>query len=114
MKKIVFYQGLHICMGPHVNFNEKDLCNECSIASLKDMRHTHLLLSMFKQKEKESLLKKTVRHTQLHMALVFWHYKPNNEKARKNVINRVAIEWNALTAYTRNMDLKEYKKLLNC
>ena len=45
-------------MGPHINFNEKDLCNECSIASLKDMRHTYLLLFMFKQKEKESLLKK--------------------------------------------------------
>ena len=30
--------------------------------------------------------------TRLHMAPVFWYYKPNNEKAKLNVIYRGAIE----------------------
>ena len=45
------------------------------------------------------------------MAPVFWYYKPNKEKARQNVIYRGAIEWNALTANTRNLDFDEFKLL---
>ena len=63
------------------------------IASLNNRRHTHLLLLMYKliKKKKESMLKKPVRQSRLHMAPAFWHYKPNNEKARKNVIYRVLL-----------------------
>ena len=57
------------------------------------------------------MLKKPVRQTRLHMAPVFWHYKPNNEKARKNVIYRGAIDWNSLLADTRNMELKDFKNM---
>ena len=45
------------------------------------------------------------------MAPVVWQYMPNNEKVSKNEIYRGAIEWNTLTADTRNMKLKEFKML---
>ena len=113
LKKIdkLFYRGLRICMGPHRNFNEQELCNECSIAALRDRRQAHLLIFMFKQKEVESMLKAPIRNTRLHTAPVFWYYKPNNEKTRKNVIYRGAIEWNAQTPNVRNMELKDFKML---
>ena len=77
---------------------------ECSIASLNNRRHTHLLLLMYKLiKKRGKYVEKPVRQSRLHMAPVFWHYKPNNEKARKNVIYRGAIEWNSLLADTRNI-----------
>ena len=84
---------------------------ECSIASLKNRRHAHLLLLMYKLKEKERMLKKLLDRLVCIWLLFFWHYKPNNEKARKNVIYRGAIEWNSLLADTRNMELKDFKNM---
>ena len=105
----LFYRGLRICIGPNRHLSENELCNECSIATLKNRRQTHLLVFMCKEKGNESMLKKPARSTRLHMAPVFWHFKPNNEKARKNVIYRGAIEWNAQTANVRNMELTDFK-----
>ena len=98
-------------MGSHRNFTEKELCNECTIAALKDRRQAHLLIFMCKQKENEIMLKKSARITRLHMAPVFCQIKPNNEKARKNVIYRGAIVWNAQTGNVRNMELDDFKLL---
>ena len=40
--------------------------------------------------------------TGLHDAPVFDVYNPNNEKVKRNVFYRGAIEWNALPANERN------------
>ena len=37
-------------------------------------------------------------------------YKPNNEKAKANVLYRGAIEWNAMGAELRNLDCEQFKK----
>ena len=71
----------------------------------------HLLLFMHKQKYIESLLNKSALRTRLHMAPVFWYYKPNNEKARQNVIYRGAIEWNALTHALTHVSLRRHPSL---
>ena len=107
----LFYRGLRICIGSQHNYRELELCTECKIAPLSYRRHMHLLLFMHKQKEIENLLRKSAIRTSLHMARVFWYYRPNNKKARQNVIYRGAIEWNALTANTRNLDFDEFKLL---
>ena len=71
----------------------------------------HLLLFMHRNKEIENLLKKTTINTRLHMAPVFWYYKPNNEKAKQNVMYRGALEWNTLSANDRNLEYTEFKLL---
>ena len=113
LKKLdrLFYRGLRTCIGPQHAYNERELCFECRVASLEDRRRSHLLLFMHKQKDNELMLKKPAIITRLHMAPVFWHYKPNNEKVRKNVIYRGAIEWNFLNTITRNLDFSEFKLL---
>ena len=45
------------------------------------------------------------------MAPVFWYYKPNNEKAKQNVMYRGALEWNTLSANDRNLEYTEFKLL---
>ena len=37
-------------------------------------------------------------------------YKPNNKKAKANVLYRGAIEWNAMGAELRNLDCEQFKK----
>ena len=106
-----FYRGLRICIGNHIALDEQDLCTECNIASLENRRKSHLLIFMHKQKEIDSMLSKPARMTRLHTAPVFWCYKPNNEKVRKNVIYRGAINWNAQSANVRNLDIREFKLL---
>ena len=113
LKKIdkLFYRGLRICTGSQIAYNKFELCNTCKIAPLKHRRHMHLLLFMHRHKEIENLLKKTTINTRLHMAPVFWYYKPNNEKAKQNVMYRGALEWNTLSANDRNLEYTEFKLL---
>ena len=66
---------------------------------------------MHKQKGKETLLKTKARNTRLHEEPVFNTYKPNNERVRKNVLYRGAIEWNVLDPNIRNLDLNDFKCL---
>ena len=47
--------------------------------------------------------------TRLYMAPVFWYYKPNNEKAKLNVIYRGAREKNSMAAKTHNLEFAEFK-----
>ena len=85
--------------------------NFSSISELGARRNLHLLLFMHRQKDCEKLLKTTNIFTRLHKAPVFGTYKPNNEKARLNVLYRGAIAWNNLPAYERKMNFKEFKKV---
>ena len=64
---------------------------------------------MSKEKTNQNLLKLARIKTRLHLAPVFNTYKPNNEKARANVIYRGAIEWNNLPSIERNLNLDEFK-----
>ena len=64
---------------------------------------------MSKEKTNQNLLKFTRIKTRLHFAPAFNTYKPNNEKARANVIYRGAIEWNNLPAIEKNLNLDEFK-----
>ena len=64
---------------------------------------------MSKEKTNQNLLKLARIKTRLHLAPVFNTYKPNNEKARANVIYRSAIEWNNLPSIERNLNLDEFK-----
>ena len=41
--------------------------------------------------------------------LSFKVYKPNNEKAKLNVLYRGAIEWNALPSNEHNLDFDDFK-----
>ena len=106
----LFYRGLRICNNNQAYFTKQDLISNCKIAPLKDRRLSHLLVFMCKEKENISLLKIPKFQTRLHLAPVFKTYKPNNEKARANVIYRGAIEWNNIPAIERNLNCDEFKK----
>ena len=64
---------------------------------------------MHKQSHKKDLLKKAKLRTRLHNAPVFMTYKPNNEKARQNVLYRGANAWNSLSSADRNCNFNEFK-----
>ena len=111
LKKLdtLFYRGLRICTGVDNRYNEQELRRECCVASLYDRRYAHILLLMYKQKNVDSLLKKSIVNTRQNLAPVFWNYIPKNEKARQNVIYRGAIEWNKIPANIRNLEFNEFK-----
>ena len=108
----LFYRGLRICDGSFVAKSRMQLCTETNITTLDKRRNVHLLLFMHKQCNKVELLKKTKFRTRLHKAPVFKTYKPNNEKARQNIIYRSANAWNILPSYVRNYDFKDFKNKL--
>ena len=72
----------------------------------------HLLLYMQKQQTKKELLKKHTINTRLHQGPVFASYKPNNEKAKQNILYRGALSWNELAAEKRNMDFNSFMSWL--
>ena len=110
----LFYRGLRICDNNNVKIIKEELCENCKISPLEIRRDIHLLLFMHKQLNKDELLKKTTVPTRLHQAPVFDCYKPNNEKAKQNILYRGAQKWNTLPAIDRNKDFKTFKsKLMN-
>ena len=64
---------------------------------------------MHKQTHKTELLVRTNVRTRLHTAPVFLTYKPNNEKARQNVLYRGANAWNLLPSSVKNRDFNDFK-----
>ena len=108
----LFYRGLRICDNSNIRITKNVLYTDCHISSLEIRRELHLLLFMHKQLKNEELLKKPNIHTRLHQAPVFKLYKPNNEKARQNIIYRGALLWNSLPADNRNSDFKAFKTKL--
>ena len=106
----LFYRGLRICMNFNFNLSKDDVCRECHISTLNIRRNLHLLLFMHRLKTCDNLLKKSNVRTRLHIAPVFWYYKPNNEKVRLNIFYRGALAWNSLPATERNLDFNEFKK----
>ena len=105
----LFYRGLRICVNNQAHLSKNELLTKCKIAPLKDRRLSHLLIFMSQEKTNQNLLKFARIKTRLHLAPVFNTYKPNNEKARANVIYRGAIEWNNLPSIERNLNLDEFK-----
>ena len=108
----LFYRGLRICTKYNHTVSKEQLCDDGNLDSLNVRRKKHMLLFMHKQTLNDELLKKANVHTRLHNAPVFKTYKPNNEKARLNVLYRGAIAWNELSANERNMEFKEFKAML--
>ena len=108
----LFYRGLRICTNFNYTRSKEQLCVDGKIDPLSTRRLNHLLLFMHKQTQKPELLKKTKVHTRLHSAPVFRTYKPNNEKAKTNMLYRGAMAWNELTAIERNMEFKDFKAML--
>ena len=108
----LFYRGLRICDGTNTMMSKALLRKECYIETLGLRRNIHLLLFMHKQTKNIDLIKKTNVRTRLHQAPVFQTYKPNNEKARQNILYRGACLWNELPANDRNLDFKAFKSLL--
>ena len=109
--KRLFYRGLRICTNSQQHETKRNLCTYCNIATPDVRYNCQLLLYMHKQTDNNVLLKKPTRQTRLHAAPVFNTYKPNNEKAKANVIYRGALAWNALSANDRNLDFVEFKAL---
>ena len=108
----LFYRDLRICDGTN-NWVSKDiLCDNCNIDPLYQRRNVHLLLFMHKQIRNADIIKRTNVRTRLDQAPVFNTYKPNNEKARQNVLYRGANLWNILQANDRNLDFKGFKTKL--
>ena len=105
----LFYRGLRICDNNMNKLTKEELCVDCHISPLNMRRDMHLLLFMHKQLGNAELLKHTNVMTRLHQAPFFNLYKPNNEKARQNVLYRGALLWNGLPAHDRNMDFKPFK-----
>ena len=64
---------------------------------------------MHTQKSNVALLNSKRVDTRLHNVPVFNTYKPNNEKARNNVLYKGAMKWNELAANDRNLDFKSFK-----
>ena len=69
---------------------------------------------MHKQLLNKELLNTRTYNTRLHQAPVFKLYKPNNEKAKQNMLYRGASKWNALLAETRNKDSNSFSTWLKC
>ena len=107
----LFYRGLRICTNDHEHNSKDEMIRNCKVAPLKDRRLSHLLNFMNKEKINEILLKTHQIQTRLNAAPVFAAYKPNNEKAKANVLYRGATEWNKLPAIERNLDTNGFKKL---
>ena len=82
----LFYRGLRICINDLIHVPKHELISNCKDAPLKDRRLSHLLIFMNKENTNQSLLKLPKKQTRLHTAPVFNTYKPNNEKARANVL----------------------------
>ena len=111
----LFYRGLRICDGTNAMLSRELLRNDCYIDKLshrRNVRNVHLLLFMHKQTKNVDLIKETIVHTRLHQAPVFKTYKPNNEKARQNILYRGACLWNEMPANDRNLDFKAFKSKL--
>ena len=104
----LFYRGLRICCMNQGKLSKYDLCVQCTISPLDVRRDVHLLLFMHKQLYKKELIKEGNYNTRLHQAPVFNVYKPNNEKAKQNILYRGAISWNALLAEHRNTELNAF------
>ena len=47
--------------------------------------------------------------TRLHAAPVLATYKPNNEKAKQNMLYRGASAWNVLPSFDRNLNFDDFK-----
>ena len=110
----LFYRGLRICVSSNNNRNKNQLCHDCKISPLENRREVQLMLFMHKQTGKSDLLKKTNKTTRLHSAPVYKTYKPNNEKARQNVIYRGAMCWNKMSAEDRNKNFNDFKAKIRC
>ena len=108
----LFLRGLRICCMTQMKTAKTDLCLECNISPLETRRNVHLLLFMHKQLYNKDLLNDSKYNTRLHQAPVFKLYKPNNEKAKQNIIYRGALKWNALPAEHRNKELKTFTSWL--
>ena len=105
----LFYRGLKICDATNIHVTKDQLCEDCNVVPLEKRRDAHLLLFMHKQSHKIELLKKANVRTRLHTAPVFSMYKPNNEKARQNVLYRGAYIWNSLPSGDRNSNFNDFK-----
>ena len=110
----LFYRGLRICDSNNNNRNKNQLCQDCRISPLENRREVQLMLFMHKQTQNLELLKKPKKKTRLHSAPVFKTYKPNNEKARQNIIYRGAICWNEMSALDRNKNFNDFKTKIRC
>ena len=108
----LFFRGLRICCMTQEKTSKSDLCQECNISPLETRRDVHLLLFMHKQLYNKDLLSISKYSTRLHQAPVFKIYKPNNEKAKQNIIYRGAVLWNALLAEHRNKELLTFTSWL--
>ena len=104
---VCIYIYIYICI--YIKTSKNQLCRDCTIVPLEKRRDVHLLLFMKKQTYKTELLKKTNFRTRLHTAPVFATYKPNNEKAKQNVLYRGANRWNALPSSDRNLNFNDFK-----
>ena len=102
----LFYKGLRICCMAPGQMSKLELCYECAISPLNIRRDVHQLLFMHKQLYNKDLLNISKVNTRLHQAPVFKLYKPNNEKAKQNILYRGATNWNALPAVNRNKNSK--------
>ena len=109
-----FYRGLRICDSSNNNRNKNQLCHDCRISPLENRREVQLMLFMHKQTQNLELLKKPKKKNRLHSAPVFKTYKPNNEKARQNIIYRGAICWNEMSALDRNKNFNDFKTKIRC
>ena len=109
----LFYRGLRICDNTNNKVSKETLCSDCHIASLDVRREMHLLLFIHKQTDIDHLFKKSRVKTRLHQAPVFKLCKPNNEKAKQNVLYRGAIAWNGQPGCDRNKTYKDLKNSLH-
>ena len=83
----------------------------CNINKLKDRRHLHLSLYMYKQQDNLDIVNTRDVRTRAHDALLFITVKPNNEKYKRNVYYKGALTWNNLPVNERNID--NYEKFKN-
>ena len=104
----LFYRGLRICCMSQEKMIKEDLCHECKLSPLDTRRNVHLLLFMHKQLYNNELLITSIYNTRLHQAPVFRLYKPNNEKAKQNIMYRGALAWNSLSAVNRNRQFTSF------
>ena len=109
----LFYRGLRICDGSNTMVSRLKLRTDCHVDKLSVRRDRHLLLFMHKQTTNIDYIKKSNVRTRLHQAPVFKTYKPNNERARLNIMYRGACLWNKQSADVRNLEFRDFKSKIS-
>ena len=96
-------RALRICLNAQGYLSRIQLHLTCNVSPLNLRRKMNLRKYMFRQKENEDIVIDRNIRTRRHKAVVYETCIPNLELFKKGTIYRGIVEWNDLSAQTRNI-----------